>query len=106
MNLQKMMQQAQEVQKKMESAKQELETQEVKGVAGGGMVEIVLTGKGQAKRISIDDSLVQVSDKEVLEDLLVAAINDARTKVDEASAKLMQDAMGGMPLPADFKMPF
>ncbi len=106
MNLQKMMKQAQEMQQKMESAKADLENKEVKGSAGAGMVEVTLNGKGVANTISIDKNLLNDAEGEVLEDLLVAAFNDAKKKVDDEASKLMSDAMGGMSLPPDMKLPF
>jgi len=106
MNIQKMMKQAQEMQQKMEKAQAELENMEVEGASGAGMVKVTLTGKGIAKKVSIDKEVVDPTDIEMLEDLLVAAINDAKTKVDEKTSGAMSDAMGGMSLPPGMNMPF
>lgn len=105
MNLQKMMKQAQQMQKKMEEAQAELENIEVTGSSGGDMVQITLNGKGIMKSAKIDPKVIDPDDLEMLEDLIVAAANDAKNKVDEESNKKMQDAAGGM-MPPGMKMPF
>ena len=105
-NLGQLMKQAQEMQAKVQEMQQRLSSLEVTGISGGGMVEVVLTGKGEARRVSIDKSLVDPNDVEVLEDLLVAAINDARAKADARSAEEMQNLTGGLSLPPGFKLPF
>src|SRR3546814_12745286 len=79
---------------------------EVTGMSGGGMVEVVLTGKGEARKVAIDRALVDPAEVEVLEDLLVAAINDARAKADARSAEDMQKLTGGLRPPPGFKLPF
>lgn len=106
MNIQKMMKQAQQMQKKMEDAQAQLENLEIEGASGGGMVKITLTGKGIAKNISIDKEIVDPNDVEMLEDLIVAAINDAKNKIDNETSGAMNDAMGGISLPPGMKMPF
>ena len=105
-NLGQLMKQAQEMQAKVQEMQDRLSGLEVSGVSGGGMVEVVLTGKGEARKVAIDRSLIDPSEVEVLEDLLVAAINDARAKADALSAEEMQKLTGGLSLPPGFKLPF
>lgn len=95
-----LMKQAQQMQANMEKAQQELAVMEVIGQAGGGMVKITMTGKHDVKRVSIEDALFQ-DDKEMLEDLIAAAVNDAVRQVEKTS----QDRMAGM-MPAGMKLPF
>ncbi len=99
------MQQAQKMQEDMQSAKKELEAVEVTGESGGGMVSILMTGTREVRRVSIDDSLVG-DDKEMLEDLVAAAINDAVHKVSKIKKEKMSEVTSGMPLPPGFQMPF
>ncbi len=99
------MQQAQKMQEDMQKAQAELEAIEVTGEAGGGMVSILMTGKREVRKVSIDDVLVG-DDKEMLEDLVAAAINDAVHKVNKIKKEKMSDVTAGMPLPPGFKMPF
>lgn len=101
MNIQKLMQQAQQMQRKMQAAQEGLKTVEVEGKSGGGLVRILMSGVAQVKKVHIDDSLIK-EEKEVLEDLLVAAFNDAKSKVDEEANSAMSDATGGMKLPGGF----
>lgn len=105
-NLGQLMKQAQEMQTKVQEMQERLSGIEVTGVSGGGMVEVVLTGKGEARKVSIDKALVDPAEVEVLEDLVVAAFNDARTKADARSAEEMQKLTGGLSLPPGFKLPF
>lgn len=105
-NLGQLMKQAQEMQSKVQEMQERLAGLEVTGISGGGMVEIVLSGKGEARKVSIDRALVDPAEVEVLEDLLVAAINDARAKADAQSAEEMQKLTGGISLPPGFKLPF
>ncbi len=95
-----MMKQAQQMQANMEKAQQELALMEVTGQAGGGMVKITMTGKHDVKRVSIEDALFQ-DDKEMLEDLIAAAVNDAVRQVEKTS----QERMAGL-MPAGMKLPF
>ncbi len=95
-----LMKQAQQMQANMEKAQQELANMEVTGQSGGGMVSVVMTGKHDVKRVSIEDALFE-DDKEMLEDLIAAAVNDAVRQVEKTS----QDRMSGM-LPPGMKMPF
>ncbi len=97
---------ASRVQEQLEKAQADLDNVEVEGVSGGGLVRIVASAKGRIKRLAIDDSLIVPSDKAVLEDLVVAAFNDARAKADEASAREMSKMTSGLPLPPGFKLPF
>lgn len=97
---------ASRVQEQLEKAQADLDHVEVSGVSGGGLVKIVATAKGRIKSLAIDDSLMVPTDKAVLEDLVVAAFNDARAKADEASAKEMSKMASGLPLPPGFKLPF
>lgn len=100
-----LMKQAQKMQEDMVKAQEELATMEVTGESGGGMVSVVLNGRHEAKRVSIDESLFgDDDDKEMLEDLIAAAINDAVHKVEAASKEKMSGLTAG--LPAGFKMPF
>ena len=101
----KLMKQAQEMQENMKKAQEELANMEVTGESGGGMVRVVMTGRHDVKRVSIDDSLMQ-DDKEMLEDLLAAAVNDAVRQVEATSQDKMSGMTAGMNLPAGFKMPF
>ncbi len=97
---------AQTVQRQMNEAQAKLETIEVEGAAGGGLVKVRATAKGRILGVSIDDSLMVPADKQMLEDLIAAAFNDARTKADRASEEEMSKMAQGMPLPAGFKLPF
>lgn len=99
------MQQAQKMQEDMQSAKKELEAVEVTGESGGGMVSILMTGTREVRKVFIDDTLVG-DDKEMLEDLVAAAINDAVHKVSKIKKEKMSDITSGMPLPPGFQMPF
>jgi nucleoid-associated protein EbfC len=97
---------AQNIQKQMEEAQGKLDTIEVEGVSGGGLVKVRASAKGRIIGLSVDDSLIVPEDKQMLEDLIVAAFNDAREKADAASNAEMGKMTSGLPLPAGFKMPF
>lgn len=101
-----MMKQAQKMQEKLEGMKKEMENQEYEGKSGGGLVKVLLTGKSDLKKVSIDPSLFNSEDAEVVEDLIVAAFNDAKNKLDEGSKKAMEDLTGGLNLPPGFNLPF
>ncbi|WPB85867.1 YbaB/EbfC family nucleoid-associated protein [Sediminicoccus rosea] len=105
-NLGNMLKQAQQMQTRMAEMQAKLESTEVEGQAGAGMVKVKLTGKGELRRISIDPSLMTAEDREVLEDLIVAAHGDAKQKVEAMMAEEMQKATAGMSLPAGLKLPF
>ena len=100
-----LMKQAQRMQETMQKAQAELADMEVTGQAGGGMVSVVMTGRHDVKRVTIDDSLLK-EDKEMLEDLLAAAVNDAVRKVESTTQEKMSGLTAGMGLPGGFKMPF
>ena len=97
---------AQNIQAQMADAQAGLDKVEVEGVSGGGLVRIKATAKGRILGVSIDDSLLQPSEKGMLEDLVAAAINDARTKADAAGSAEMSKLTAGLPLPPGFKLPF
>ena len=97
---------AQTVQRQMNEAQAKLESIEVEGAAGGVLVKVRATAKGRILGVSIDDSLMVPADKQMLEDLIAAAFNDARTKADRASEEEMGKMAQGLPLPAGFKLPF
>ncbi len=99
MNLNKMMKQAQAMQKKLAEAQEKIAEMTAEGTSGGGMVKVTINGKGMVEAIKIDPSIVEADDVEMLEDLTIAAINDARKKLDEATGDAMADATGGMGLP-------
>ena len=99
------MQQAQKMQEDFQKAQEELANMEVQGESGGGLVTILMTGKREVRKISIDDSLVG-DDKDMLEDLVAAAINDAVHKVAKIKKEKMSSLTAGMPIPPGFKMPF
>jgi len=97
---------AQTVQSQMDEAQKTLDTIEVEGVSGGGLVKVKATAKGRIMGVSIDDSLIVPADKGILEDLIAAAFNSAREKADKASEEEMGKMTSGLPLPAGFKLPF
>jgi len=104
MDMKALMRQAQDMQKKMQKAQEELANTDFTGSAGGGMVEVVVNGAGAASKVAIDDSLIDKQEKEVLEDLIVAAFNDAKKKVDAGSSDSLKSATGGMQLPPGFNL--
>jgi len=104
-NINDIMRMAQEATKQLEAAQANLDKIEVDGVAGGGMVKVRATAKGQIVRVDIDPSLLNPGDKEMVEDLVAAAFNDARVKADAASSAEMQKMTAGLPLPPGFKLP-
>ena len=97
---------AQNAQAELQKAQDNLDSVEVEGAAGGGLVKIRTTAKGRMLGVSIDDSLMTVSEKSMLEDLITAALNDAKAKADVAASAEMQKMSSGLPLPPGFKMPF
>ncbi len=99
-----LMKQAQAMQQKMADVQAELDTIEVQGTAGGGAVTLTMTAKGQMKAVSIDASLMNADEKEILEDLIVAAANDARQKAERAMQERMAEVTKGMPLPPGLKL--
>ena len=105
-NLGNMMKQAQELQKKMAEAQNKLNEIEVEGTSGGGLVKVIATAKGSFKTMLIDESLIKIEEKEILEDLIIAAINDAKQKGENAAQEQMKSLTGGLPLPPGMKLPF
>ena len=105
-NIDEILAMAQNVQSELEKAQANLDTIEVEGASGGGLVKVTASAKGRIIAIKIDDSLMQLSEKQMLEDLLAAAFNDARTKADQASNAEMQRIQQGIGLPPGFKLPF
>ena len=100
-----LMKQAQKMQERMQTMQEEIARTEVQGESGAGLVKVVMTGRHDVKRVSIDDSL-RTEDKEVLEDLVAAAVNDAVRRVEQNQKDKMSDLTAGMPLPPGFKFPF
>ncbi|SNS38751.1 hypothetical protein SAMN06295912_105170 [Sphingomonas laterariae] len=110
MDIEKMMKAAQDaaenIQKQMGEAQAKLDTIEVEGVSGGGLVKVRATAKGRILGVSIDETLLVPSEKQMVEDLVAAAFNDARAKADAASNEEMGKMSAGLPLPPGFKLPF
>ena len=105
-NIGNMMKQAQQFQKKMAEVQEKLNSIEVEGVSGGGLVKVTATAKGEIKRIQLDDSIIKIEEKEITEDLIVAAINDAKQKGEIATQEEMKNLTGGLPIPPGMKLPF
>jgi nucleoid-associated protein EbfC len=105
-NLDEIMKMAQDVQAEMQKAQENLDKIEVEGAAGGGLVKVRASAKGRIIAIDIDESLLQPSEKAMVEDLIAAAINDAKAKADAAAAPELQKMTSGIPLPPGFKLPF
>jgi len=99
------MQQAQKMQEDMKKAQEELAAMEVQGESGGGLVIVLMTGKREVRKVTIDDSLVG-DDKDMLEDLVAAAINDAVHKISKMKKEKMAKVTAGIPIPPGFQMPF
>lgn len=98
-NMFDIMKQAQQLQSRMQDLQTELEAAEVEGRAGGGLVAVTMSGKGEVKKVSIDPSLMKDEEREVLEDLMVAACADAKTKAEAMAAEKMKAVTGGLPIP-------
>ena len=105
-NLGQMMKQAQEMQARMQEMQAQLELVEITGTSGGDMVRATVNGKGEMRGLSVDPGLIVPDDKEVMEDLIVAAFNDARKKLDAHVQEETSKIMGGMQLPPGMKLPF
>src|SRR5690606_18766730 len=105
-NLDDILKMAANVQDELQKAQANLDTIEVEGVSGGGLVKVKASAKGRIIGVTIDDSLLNPSEKQMLEDLIAAALNDARTKADAASNAEMSKMTAGLPLPPGFKLPF
>ena len=106
LDLDKIMQMAQNAQAELQKAQDNLDKVEVEGSSGGGLVKIRATAKGRIIAVHIDESLLQPSEKAMVEDLVAAALNDARAKADQAAAAEMEKMSSGLPLPPGFKLPF
>jgi DNA-binding YbaB/EbfC family protein len=104
-NIGDLMKQAQQMQEQMQKAQEKIANIEVTGEAGAGLVKVVMTGRHDVKRVSIDSSVL-TEDKEILEDLLAAAVNDAVRRVEESNRDMMSSVTQGMNLPGGFKLPF
>lgn len=104
-DLNDLMKKAAEMQEKMQKAQEEMANREVLGESGAGLVKVTMTGRHDVRRVEIDPSLLS-EDKEILEDLLAAAVNDAVRKVEESSKSELGDMLSGMGMPGGFKMPF
>ena len=105
-NLGNLLKQAQDMQARMQELQEQLARAEVTGTSGAGMIRVTLSGKGEARSIKIDPSLIDPNEAEVLEDLLLAAFNDARGKVEAHAAEEMSKLTGGLKLPPGIKLPF
>tara|TARA_B110001454_G_scaffold195789_1_gene198270 strand:+ start:1568 stop:1891 length:324 start_codon:yes stop_codon:yes gene_type:complete len=105
-NFNNMMKQAQELQKKMSEAQKKVEELEAEGTSGGGLIKIIVDGKNLVKSVKIDESLVSKDEIEILEDLVVAAFNDGKEKIQKKIADEMSSVTGGLQLPPGFKLPF
>jgi len=105
-DFEEIMKMAQNAQNELQRAQDNLDKIEVEGVAGGGLVKIQATAKGRILTVDIDESLLNPSEKTMLEDLIAAAINDAKAKADAAAAGEMQKMSSTLPLPPGFKLPF
>ncbi len=100
-----MMKQAKELQDKMQGLQEEIAAMEASGMSGGGLVRVVVDGKGGLKSVKIDASLAKADEIGILEDLIVAAVNDARGKAEAAAQAKMQELTAGLPLPPGMKLP-
>jgi nucleoid-associated protein EbfC len=105
-NLDDLLKMAQDAQARLMQAQADLDKVEVEGVSGGGLVRIRASAKGRIIAVDIDESLLQPSEKQMVEDLVAAALNDARGKADAAAGEAMRGATGDLQLPPGFKMPF
>ena len=106
MNFNNMMKQAQDLQKKMADAQKKVESLEAEGTSGGGLIKIIIDGKNNVKSVKIDESLISKEDVEILEDLILAAFNDGKEKIQKKISDEMSSITGGLQLPPGFKMPF
>ena len=105
-NIGNMMKQAQQLQKKISEAQEKLKSIDVEGSSGGGLVRVIVSAKGDLKKINIDETIIKPQEKEIIEDLILAAINDAKKRAEEVSAEEMKKLTGGISLPPGFKLPF
>lgn len=105
-NFTDMMKQAAGLQKQMQEAQESIAALEAEGTAGGGLVRVQMNGKGYARKVTIDPKMFSEDDREVLEDLIAAAINDGKAKLEEQTAAKMKEMTAGLPLPPGMKLPF
>ena len=105
-NFNNMIKQAQDLQKKMAEAQEKVERLEAEGISGGGIVKITINGKNNVTSVNIDETAIDKNEKEILEDLIVAAFNDARDKIQRKIADEMSSLTGGIKLPPGMKLPF
>jgi DNA-binding YbaB/EbfC family protein len=105
-NIGNIMKQAQQMQANMQRAQAEIANLEVTGESGGGMAKVTMTGKHEVRRVALDPSIISADDKDMLEDLVAAAINDAVQKIERTTQEKMSSIMGGMQLPPGMKLPF
>ena len=105
-NFNNMIKQAQDLQKKMAEAQEKVETLEAEGISGGGIVKITINGKNNVTSVNIDETAIDKNEKEILEDLIFAAFNDARDKIQRKIADEMSSLTGGIKLPPGMKLPF
>ncbi len=105
-NFNQFLKQAQGMQKKMQEMQEQMANNEYIGKSGGGLINVTITGRGEMRKIEIDNTLLKADEKDILEDLIVAAFNDAKQKADQDSQNSMSGAFGNMGLPAGFKLPF
>lgn len=101
-----LMSKAKEMQEKMQAMQAEMETMSVEGSAGGGMVAVTLNGKGAMQGVKIDPSMFKEDDVEILEDLIIAAHNDAKSRIEEMIAEKTREMTAGLPIPPGMKLPF
>ena len=104
MDIKSLMRQAQEMQKKMQQAQEDLAETKFEGSSGGGMIKITISGDMNAKKIEIDESLLNKAEKDILEDLIIVAFNEAKKKAEEDSANSMKSITNGVSLPSGFKL--
>ena len=105
-DMSQIMKQAKAMQEKMAEMQKKLEEAEIEGTSGGGAVKVIMSGKHDLKKIDIDSTLMKEDEKEVLEDLIIAAVNDANTKISEHMNDQLGSLSGGMGLPPGMKLPF
>ena len=105
-DLMNMMKQAKEMQAKFQAMQEEVATLEASGTSGGGMVTVTLSGKGDMRGVRVDPSLLNGEETEILEDLIVAAHNDAKGKIEQLMAEKTQELTAGLPIPPGMKLPF
>ncbi len=105
-DLMNLMKSAGEIQEKMSALQEEMKNEEATGTSGGGMVSVTLSGKNDMRRLEIDPSLIADGDKSIIEDLIIAAYNDAKGKIEAKMTERMQELTAGLPIPPGMKLPF